>query len=132
MVVDLPPGTGDELLAAFRLFADNCRLLLVATPSKRALSVVAKLSKLAKQEKVEVVGFVLNMSYLVVGKKKLYVLGKAEPKSVEKVLGAKLLAEIPLEPKVNEEGLLLLLKNNKELAEAFRSLSKGVGARAHS
>jgi ATP-binding protein involved in chromosome partitioning len=132
LVVDLPPGTGDELLAAFRLFADNCRLILVATPSERALSVVAKLARLAKQEKVEVAGFVLNMSYLAVGGKKLYLMGKTTPKSMEKALGTKMLAEVPFEPKLNEDELLTVLKENKALAAAFSSVAWGIGGRRHS
>jgi ATP-binding protein involved in chromosome partitioning len=132
LIVDLPPGTGDELLAAFRLFVDNCRLILVATPSERALSVVAKLAKLAKQEKVEVAGFILNMSYLAAGGKKIYLLGRAKPKSMEKTLGAKMLAEIPMEPKLNEDDLLTVLKENKALAAAFSSIARGIGGRRHS
>ena len=132
LVVDLPPGTGDELLAAFRLFSGNCRLILVATPSERALSVVAKLAKLARQERVEIAGFVLNMSYLTVGGKKLRLLGKASPKTMEKELGAKLLAEVPMEPKLNEKKLLWVLKEKKEVAAAFQAIARGVGARRHS
>jgi len=132
LVVDLPPGTGDELLAAFRLFSRNCRLILVATPSERALSVVARLSKLAKQEKVALVGFVLNMSYLRLGRRKVQILGEADPKSMEKLLGTKLLAEVPLEPKVNEEDLLKVLENSKEIADAFKAVALSVRRGHHS
>jgi ATP-binding protein involved in chromosome partitioning len=132
LVVDLPPGTGDELLAAFRLFSDNCQLILVATPSERALSVVAKLARLARQEKVDVAGFVLNMSYLAAGGKKLYLLGKAKPKSMEKALGAKMMAELPLEPKLNEDDMLSVLKENKSLAASLSSIARGIGGKRHS
>jgi ATP-binding protein involved in chromosome partitioning len=126
LVVDLPPGTGDELLAAFRLFSDICKLILVATPSERALSVVAKLSRLARQEKVAVGGLVLNMSYLWVGNKKIRILGKADRKAVERDLGTRLLAEIPLEPKVNEEDFLAVLKDSNEVAQAFKAIARTV------
>ena len=43
LVVDLPPGTGDEVLSAFELFSDKCRLILVTTPSPNALNVVSRL-----------------------------------------------------------------------------------------
>jgi len=132
LIVDLPPGTGDELLAAFRLFTGKCKLVLVATPSERALSVVKKLAKLARQEKVGIAGFVLNMSYLAEGKKKLNVLGKPQPKRMERELGAKLLAEIPLEPKVNEEDLVTVLKKRKEVGEAFEAVARGIGVRRQS
>jgi len=131
LIVDLPPGTGDELLATFRLFSGHCSLILVATPSERALSVVAKLAKLARQEKVALAGFVLNMSFLAVGKKKLYPLGKADPVGLRKELGTKLLAEIPLLPAVNERGLLKVLDKEKVIASPFRELAKALG-KAHS
>ena len=132
LVVDLPPGTGDELLAAFRLFSSNCRLILVATPSERALSVVSKLAKLARQEKVEVAGFVLNMSHLQTGKKKEYPLGRAKPKHMERVLGAKLLAEVPLEPSINQDDFVSALKSSAAVADAFRKIAKAIGGKPHS
>jgi ATP-binding protein involved in chromosome partitioning len=132
LVVDLPPGTGDELLAAFRLFGDDCKLVLVATPSERALSVVARLARLARQEKVEVAGFVLNMSYLAEGRRKLRLMGKATPNQIEKALGAKMLAEVPFEPKVNEEDLLTVLKESREIGGAFKAVAGAVSRRSHS
>lgn len=124
LVVDLPPGTGDELLAAFRLFGGNCRLVLVATPSERALAVVTKLAKLARQEKIEIAGFVLNMSYFAQGGKKVRLMGEASPKSLQKALGAKMLAEIPLDPAVNQEELGAVLRKNRPVRDAFEVLAK--------
>jgi ATP-binding protein involved in chromosome partitioning len=132
LIVDLPPGTGDELLAAFRLFSGNCRLVLVATPSGRALSVVSKLAKLARQEKVAVAGFVLNMSYMAVGKKRLYPLGKANVAAMKKALGANLLVVVPMQPEVNSEDFLEVLRTEKPVAEAFTKMAKALGGRAHS
>ena len=63
LVVDLPPSTGDELRSVLRLFGNKSRLVLVTTPSPRALSVVSRLRQLADSEKVPVEGIVLNMAY---------------------------------------------------------------------
>jgi hypothetical protein len=43
-----------------------------------------------------------------------------------------MLAEIPLEPKLNEDDLLSVLKENKALAAAFSSVARGIGGRRHS
>jgi ATP-binding protein involved in chromosome partitioning len=126
LVVDLPPGTGDELLAAFRLFSSNCRLLLVTTPSKLATEIVSRLEKLAKQEGVPVLGVVLNMSYVAVGKRRVYPLGKAVPGLLEKELQCSVLAEIPFVPKMNEKNLHATLESERALAQAFRKLAKKV------
>ncbi len=72
------------------------------------------------------------MSYLSEGKKKVYVLGKVEPKEMEKELGTKLLAEIPLEPKVNEEDVFAVLKKRKVVSAAFETLAQSIGGTRHS
>ena len=119
LVVDLPPGTGDELLSSFRLFHGRCGLILVSTPSKRAIDIVSRLSKLAAQEGVPVKGVVLNMSHMTNGEKKLYPLGKISQKYLEKTLGTKVLAEIPLEPRVNTEEMRTLIEEGGEVKSAF-------------
>jgi hypothetical protein len=51
---------------------------------------------------------------------------------MEKALGAKMMAELPLEPKLNEDDMLSVLKENKALAAAFSSMARAIGGRRHS
>lgn len=60
LVVDSPPGTGDELLDAVRLLK-GVEALVVTTPSKLALSSVSRLVGLLKAARVPVLGVLENM-----------------------------------------------------------------------
>ncbi|ASJ01450.1 Mrp/NBP35 family ATP-binding protein [Thermococcus gorgonarius] len=60
LVIDMPPGLGDQLLDVLR-FLKRGEFLVVATPSKLALNVVRKLVQLLLEEKHRVLGIVENM-----------------------------------------------------------------------
>ncbi|CAI1491915.1 Iron-sulfur cluster carrier protein [Thermococcus nautili] len=60
LVIDMPPGLGDQLLDVLR-FLKRGEFLVVATPSKLALNVVEKLIQLLLEEKHSVLGVVENM-----------------------------------------------------------------------
>ncbi len=60
LVVDMPPGLGDQLLDVLR-FLKRGEFLVVATPSKLALNVVRKLVQLLLEERHRVLGIVENM-----------------------------------------------------------------------
>ena len=123
LVVDLPPGMGDEVLCAFSLFSTRCRLLLVTTPSKHASSVVSLMCKLAGRERIPLAGVVLNMSYMQSGRRRIYPLGRADRVRLEKAVGAKIIAEIPLDPRISEGLFQVILKKNNEFARAIRDLT---------
>ena len=125
LVVDLPPSTGDELLAAFKMFVEKCSLILVTTPSQNAISVVSRLRKLADTEKVPVRGIVVNMAYVKKGGSKIKIFGNVDVRRFEKELGSRVIAEIPLEPKVNSKSLKSLL-DGTTLSSAFKELAKSV------
>ena len=63
LVIDMPPGLGDQLLDVLR-FLKRGEFLVVATPSKLALNVVRKLVQLLLEEKHKVLGIVENMRLL--------------------------------------------------------------------
>ena len=88
LVVDLPPGSGDELLSAFDLFAGKSSLILVTTPSRNAVRVVSRLRQLAEIEKIPIEGIVVNMAYIVGGTtRKTSPFGRASRKYLEQYDG---------------------------------------------
>jgi len=65
LLVDLPPGTGDEVLSAIRMSSwMRRRNIAVTTPSKISVDAVRKYVKLLKDENVEIDALVVNMSRL--------------------------------------------------------------------
>ena len=129
LVVDLPPSTGDELLAAFELFAERSSLILVTTPSRNAVGVVSRLGRLAEMENVPVEGIVLNMAYANVNGRRIFPFGSTEAELLEKTLNSTIVAEVPLEPRVNSEGLLRVLRGRNSTSVAFRRLVERLTAK---
>ena len=64
LVVDSPPGTGDEPLSVIQTIPD-AKALLVTTPQEISLADVRKSISFCKQVNVEMMGLVENMSGLV-------------------------------------------------------------------
>ena len=60
LVIDMPPGIGDETLDVIR-FIKKSEFLVVTTPSKVAMGAVSKLLKILKELKIPVIGVLENM-----------------------------------------------------------------------
>lgn len=86
LVVDAPPGTGDELLDALRLLK-RVEAVVVTTPSKLSLAVVARLVRLLKGAGTPVLGLVENM-------------GRGEAEATAREWGVKYLGWVPYDPAV--------------------------------
>ena len=61
LIIDMPPGMGDETLDVIRLIKRS-EFLVVTTPSKVALGAVSKLLKIIKELKMPIIGVLENMS----------------------------------------------------------------------
>jgi len=123
LVVDLPPTTGDEVLSAFDLFGSKSVLILVTTPSPLAVSIVSRLRQLALGEGIPVGGVVINMAYIKEGNTKSFPFGRPNRPSMEKQLGSKVVAEIPLDGGVSSKGLVRMLAGRNEFSVAFKQLA---------
>ena len=63
LIVDMPPGVGDEVLDAIR-YLKKGEFLVVTTPSKVALETVMRLIKLLREINVPLVGVIENMKLI--------------------------------------------------------------------
>ncbi len=100
LVLDFPPGTGDESLSACQLLTIDKVAVVVTTPQEVALADCRKCLDFCKRLQVPVAGIVENMSGFVCpdcgGRHELFSSGGGE--QLAKQAGAPLLAKIPLEP----------------------------------
>jgi len=62
LIIDAPPGTGDEPLSICQLIPHMSGVIIVTTPQDVAILDVAKSIRFAKELRVPVVGIVENMS----------------------------------------------------------------------
>ena len=104
LVVDLPPGTGDEPLSVARLIKDVDGAVVVTTPQDVALLDSRKAVNFSRLIEVPVLGIVENMSGMICphcGESiNLFKAGGGETAAGE--LGVPFLGRIPLDPRVVE------------------------------
>ncbi|RLF14240.1 MAG: ATP-binding protein [Thermoprotei archaeon] len=113
LILDLPPGTSDEVLDIIRLIKD-VYALIITTPSKLALETVSRLIQLLKILKVPILGIIENMRR---GESKVYDFAK---KMDVRYLGA-LPYDDTLEEALGDVNLLLETKVAKALINIIRS-----------
>ena len=109
LIIDSPPGTGDEPLSVAQLISDLTGAIVVTTPQEVALLDSRKSVQFAKQLKIPYIGIVENMSGLICPycKKEIDLFKKGGGKKAALELGVEFLGSIPLEPdivKLSDEG----------------------------
>ncbi len=120
LIVDLPPGTGDNPLTVMQI-APLAGMVIVTQPQEVALVDARKSANMAKRMGVPVIGIVENMSGNVFGN------GGAE-KTASK-LGIKFLGTIPLDRAIREcsdRGIPAVLES-KTLFEGHKRIIAGAG-----
>ena len=128
MFVDMPPGTGDVPLTVFQsLPLDG--IIIVTSPQELVSMIVAKAVNMAKKMNIPILGLVENMSYLICPdcEKKISVFGESHIEEVAEKYGIKVLAKVPIDPKIAgsvDAGLVEYLEAPwlKEAAEVVESI----------
>lgn len=128
LIVDLPPGTGDEPLTIAQLMPNADGMLVVTTPQDVALLNARKSIGFSRQLKMPILGIIENMSGLRCphcGKEiDLFKRGGGERAATE--LGVKFLGSVPIDPKVvvsGDEGVPVVLSDSESpAAKAFNTV----------
>jgi ATP-binding protein involved in chromosome partitioning len=134
LVIDLPPGTGDVQLTLIQT-APITGAIVVTTPSAVSLEDARKAIHMFSQVRVEILGIVENMSYLIIPgtNQKLDVFGSGAGKRTAESMGVNFLGEIALDPEVRiggDTGKPVAARDDQDpRAEAFRELARSVVAR---
>src|SRR5919106_976981 len=95
LVVDMPPGTGDVAISLGQLLP-RAEAVVVTTPHKAAQQVAVRAAVMAQKTNMRLIGAVENMSGDV--------FGRGGGAALADELGVPLLAEVPLDPRVREQG----------------------------
>ena len=109
LIIDSPPGTGDEPLSVAQLIPDLTGAIVVTTPQEVALLDSRKSVQFAKQLKISYIGIIENMSGLICPycKREIDLFKKGGGRKAALELGVEFLGSIPLEPdivKLSDEG----------------------------
>ncbi|MGB9615722.1 MAG: Mrp/NBP35 family ATP-binding protein [Desulfomonilaceae bacterium] len=132
LVVDLPPGTGDEPLSIAQLLGEPLWTIIVTTPQDVALLDSRKSVVFGKTLNMNVLGIIENMSGLVCphcgGKIDLFKTGGGERSARE--LGVPFLGAIPIDPSVvigGDAGVPIMYDHaDSRSAEAFKTLAEDI------
>jgi len=106
LVVDLPPGTGDEALSIIQLAPNVTGAVIVTTPQDVATMDAMKATKFVEKLDIPVVGIVENMSALVCPhcQGEIDLFGSGGGKRIAEELGVPFLGSIPLDPDMRKAG----------------------------
>ncbi|MFX0114088.1 MAG: Mrp/NBP35 family ATP-binding protein [Candidatus Hodarchaeota archaeon] len=114
LLLDLPPGTGDEPLSLMQLIPKITGVIIVTTPQEVSLLDTGKALQMANQLGTPVLGVIENMSAFVCPNCKAVhkLFGEGGGKHLADKFGVPLLGEVPLDPQIRE-------KEDKGIAEPF-------------
>ncbi|MGQ9588149.1 MAG: P-loop NTPase [Thermoplasmata archaeon] len=106
LIVDLPPGTGDEPLSIAQLIPSPDGAIIVTTPQDVALLSVRKSINFAKAVRLRVIGIVENMAGLICPHcgKEIEVFGDGGPEKAARDMNVPFLGSLPLSPEVSKSG----------------------------
>jgi len=125
LLIDLPPGTGDEPLSVMQLIPEMDGVVIVTIPSEVSQIVVSKAVTFSRQLNVPVIGVIENMSGFVCPKcgaeTDIFKVGGGQKISEE--LNVPFLGKILLDPRICEDsdrGLPFILEHpDSPAAKAF-------------
>ena len=101
LIIDSPPGTGDEPLTVAQLIKD-ARAIIVTTPQEVALADVRKSINFCRTVKMEIFGLIENMSGFTCPHcgKQVDIFGTGGGERTAKMTNIELLGKIPFDPKL--------------------------------
>lgn len=117
LIIDSPPGTGDEPLTILQNIKDLKGAVVVTTPQNIALIDVRKAMDMLNQMGIPVIGIVENMAGFKCAHcgEMTYIFGKDGYKSLEHDFNTKLIASIPITAEIvknSEQGKPAIIKDD--------------------
>lgn len=129
LLIDSPPGTGDEQLAVCQSVPDLTGTVIVTTPQQVAILDARKSVSFARQLDVGIIGLVENMSHLICPDcgKHIPIFGKDGGKILASEQDIPLLGEVPMELGLQQDednGVNWIEQNpDSESAKAFMQIA---------
>lgn len=134
LVIDSPPGTGDEPLSVCQLIGQLDGAVIVTTPQKVAVVDVRKSITFCRQLQVPVLGVVENMSGFACPKcgEVTTILSSGGGRRIAEDMGVPFLGSIPMDPKIAEacdSGQVFIYNYaTTSTAEVMRNIIKPIAA----
>jgi ATP-binding protein involved in chromosome partitioning len=104
LLIDLPPGTGDEPLSVLKLLPDMDGVVIVTIPSEVSQTVVEKAVTFARQLNAPVIGIIENMSGFICPEcgSETHIFKSGGGEKISQEFSVPFLGKIPLDPRICE------------------------------
>ncbi len=128
IVVDLPPGTGDEILSILQSIPEVDGVIIVSTPQEVAVLDARRAIQLVEKMGVPVLGLVENMAEFICPKcgESYKIFGEGAAMKASKEYGIDHLGTLPLDPRVitlSDEGTPFVMQEpDSKVSNAFSEL----------
>ena len=135
LLVDLPPGTGDESLSILQLLPEIDGVVIVTIPSEVSQAVVKKAVTFARKMNVPILGIVENMAGMICPHcgEIIEVFSKGGGEKVSDEMNVDLLGSIPLDPRKaadSDIGVPFITSHpNSPAAKAFSQIAAEIEKR---
>ncbi|MFW9847155.1 MAG: Mrp/NBP35 family ATP-binding protein [Candidatus Thorarchaeota archaeon] len=137
LVVDLPPGTGDEILSILQMIPDIDGVVIVTTPQEVAVLDARRAIQLVQRMNVPVLGIVENMGEFICPScgESHRIFGEGAGKIAAEEYSIEHLGSLPLDPRIislSDEGTPFVIKDpdsksSKAFEEVVEKLAQKVG-----
>lgn len=128
LIIDNPPGTGDEPLTVLQTIPDIDAVVMVTTSNVVSQEDVLKCVKMVEMLNVENIGLVENMAYYECPhcNEKLHIFGKGDGKDFADEMEITYLGDLPLTEKVssspNKGGVMVTIEPKSDVTKRFTEI----------
>ena len=125
LIIDNPPGTGDEPLTVLQTIPDADAVIMVTTPNVVSQEDVLKCVKMVRMMNIDKIGLIENMAYYICPHcdEKLHIFGKGNGEAFAEEMEINYLGDLPIEEKVsdapNKDATISVLDPSDEVSKRF-------------
>ena len=129
LIIDNPPGTGDEPLTVLQTIPDADAVVMVTTPNVVSQEDVLKCVKMVEMMNISNIALIENMAYYICPHcgEKLEIFGKGNGKEFSEEMEISYLGDLPLQEKVsdspNKDNAISVLEPGSEVSKRFKEIA---------
>ena len=128
LIIDNPPGTGDEPLTVLQTIPETDLVLMVTTPNVVSQEDVLKCVKMVEMMNIKNIGLIENMAYYICPHcdEKLHIFGEGNGEKFAEEMEIKYLGDLPIKESVAEspykDATISVLDPNDEVSKRFKEI----------
>lgn len=132
LIIDNPPGTGDEPLTVLQTIPDADAVIMVTTPNVVSQEDVLKCVKMVQMMNINKIGLIENMAYYICPHcgEKLNIFGEGNGEAFAEEMEIEYLGDLPIEEQVSkapyEEGAISVLNPSDLVSKRFVEIANDI------